>query len=262
MYSRVRSGCSMFTCMPDSDPLVRDDLQPERLQVIAGVGAHDIAGQRPQLRAELAGGRAGITRARSEDSDEVALEDLHPGALPAPGDVGAEVRTGRAPTDSGMRHTRLQPAPNAALTSRSRRVPIRPPRTGRGRGCGRVGMALAARQCGWRWGAARAAVPGGGLPRRAARPWLGVDVDGAHPLAEGERGARGERPHADRQHVRDAEAGQADAGEPDDHPLRALDQADVRVQAESLGAGLDVGHAQAARQAEQARPRRAGGRCA
>ena len=97
----------------------------------------------------------------------------------------------------------------------------------------------------------------GGRCRRGWRGGLrrlgfGVHVDGPHPLVQRERGSRGQPPHADRQHVRYAQAGQADRGQADDQPFRALDQAYVGVQAEAFRPGLDVGHRQPGGQAEQA----------
>ncbi len=70
------------------DPVLPDRGQPERLQPVAGVGAHGLPGQRPQF---LAGhGRAGHPA-------QVRLEHLDPGSLAAPGDVRAELEGAAGP---------------------------------------------------------------------------------------------------------------------------------------------------------------------
>ena len=73
------------------DPVGRDHLHAERLQVVPRVRAHDLAGERAQLLAFVHVGAVGldagrVSRVRSENSQEVALEDPHPAALPAPGE--------------------------------------------------------------------------------------------------------------------------------------------------------------------------------
>ena len=59
------------------DALVRDDLQAEGLQVIARVGAHAPRGTARAAPRRIDVGGTGGGRIRSEDPDEVALEDLH-----------------------------------------------------------------------------------------------------------------------------------------------------------------------------------------
>src|SRR5215467_15467338 len=71
----------------------------------------------------------------------------------------------------------------------------------------------------------------GGVRALAA---LGIQVYRAHPLPQGEQAARRERPHPDGQNVRHAETGHPDRGEADEHPLGALDEANVTFEAEAL----------------------------
>ncbi len=84
---------------PGRDALGRDHLHAERLQVVPPVRAHDLAGERAQLLAFVHVGAVGldagrVSRVRSENSQEVALENPHAAALLAPGGVGAEVEEG------------------------------------------------------------------------------------------------------------------------------------------------------------------------
>ena len=83
--------------------------QPERLAVVAQVGAHPVADQGVERRVVELGAHPGV----------VGPQPRTPGAAAAPGDVGDAVERARRPARSGIRRTRPQP-------SGSRRRSVRP----------------------------------------------------------------------------------------------------------------------------------------